>query len=309
MPPAATADAHLLASPAEAPAFTTTDPWRVLRIQGEFVHGFDALADLGPAVTVFGSARTPPGDPEYEAARQTARLLGEAGFTIITGGGPGIMEAANRGAREAGAPSVGLNIELPFEQKVNEFVDRAIEFRYFFVRKTMLVKYSQAFLIFPGGFGTLDELFEALVLIQTGKIADFPVVLYGRAYWSGTGRRGCARRMLADGKIAAADLELLPVVDSPAAGVPAHRQARARRTASPASTPRARWRARSTRPSASRAGRSMARRRLRPGRAGRSGAEPAQHDARYASGDRTADRPRRVHEVAGKRSQAHLPSL
>jgi uncharacterized protein (TIGR00730 family) len=213
--PSPTADSHLLASPTEAPAFTTTDPWRVLRIQGEFVRGFDALADVGPAVTIFGSARTPPGDPEYEAARETARLLGKDGFTIITGGGPGIMEAANRGAREAGAPSVGLNIELPFEQKVNEFVDRSIEFRYFFVRKTMLVKYSQAFLIFPGGYGTLDELFEALVLIQTGKIAEFPVVLYGRAYWSGLVEwlRGT---MLAGGKVAAPDLELIPVVDSPA---------------------------------------------------------------------------------------------
>ena len=215
VPPTATADAHLLASPVDTPSFTTTDPWRVLRIQGEFVRGFDALADVGPAVTIFGSARTPPGSPEYEAARQTARLLGEAGFTVITGGGPGIMEAANRGAREACAPSVGLNIELPFEQKVNEFVDRAIDFRYFFVRKTMLVKYSQAFLIFPGGFGTLDELFEALVLIQTGKIANFPVVLYGRSYWSGLvdWLRGT---MLAGGKIAAADLNLIPIVDSPA---------------------------------------------------------------------------------------------
>jgi uncharacterized protein (TIGR00730 family) len=213
--PAPTADAHLLASPVDKPAFTTTDPWRVLRIQGEFVHGFDALADLGPAVTVFGSARTPAGSAEYEAARATAYLLGRAGLTIITGGGPGIMEAANRGARESGAPSVGLNIELPFEQKVNEFVDRSIDFRYFFVRKTMLVKYSQAFVIFPGGFGTLDELFEALVLIQTGKIANFPVVLYGRAYWSGL-VEWLRATMLAGGKIASPDLELIPVVDSPA---------------------------------------------------------------------------------------------
>ncbi len=212
--PVATADAHLLTAPVDAPTFTATDPWRVLRIQGEFVRGFDALADLGPAVTIFGSARTPPGSSEYEAARATAHKLGKSGFTIITGGGPGIMEAANRGAREAGAPSVGLNIELPFEQKVNEFVDRSIDFRYFFVRKTMLVKYAQAFLIFPGGYGTLDELFEALVLIQTGKIAHFPVVLYGRTYWAGLVEwlRG---RMLAEGKIAAADLDLIPVVDSP----------------------------------------------------------------------------------------------
>ncbi|MCA1663107.1 MAG: TIGR00730 family Rossman fold protein [Myxococcales bacterium] len=214
-PPSATADAHLLTSPVDAPAFTTTDPWRVLRIQGEFVRGFDALADVGPAVTVFGSARTPPGSDEYEAARETARLLGEAGFAVITGGGPGIMEAANRGAREAGALSVGLNIELPFEQKVNEFVDQSIDFRYFFVRKTMLVKYSQAFLIFPGGFGTLDELFEALVLIQTGKIANFPVVLYGRAYWSGL-VEWLRATMLTGGKISPADLQLIPIVDSPA---------------------------------------------------------------------------------------------
>ncbi len=214
VPPTATADAHLLASPVDVPSFTTTDPWRVLRIEGEFVRGFDALADVGPAVTIFGSARTEPGTPEYEAARKTGRLLGESGFTIITGGGPGIMEAANRGAREACAPSVGLNIELPFEQKVNEFVDRAIDFRYFFVRKTMLVKYSQAFLIFPGGFGTLDELFEALVLIQTGKIANFPVVLYGRAYWSGL-VEWLHATMLAGGKIAAADLQLIAIVDTP----------------------------------------------------------------------------------------------
>ena len=215
VPPSATADAHLLASPVDVPSFTTTDPWRVLRIEGEFVRGFDALADVGRAVTIFGSARTPPGSPEYEAARETARLLGKKGFTIITGGGPGIMEAANHGARDAGAPSVGLNIELPFEQEVNEFVDRAIEFRYFFVRKTMLVKYSQAFLIFPGGFGTLDELFEALVLIQTGKIANFPVVLYGRAYWAGL-VDWLRATMLAGGKIAPADLKLMPIVDSPA---------------------------------------------------------------------------------------------
>ena len=211
---APTADSHLLASPSEGPSFTTTDPWRVLRIQGEFVRGFDALADLGPAVTVFGSARTPPGDPEYAAARRTAKLLGEAGFTIITGGGPGIMEAANRGARDAKARSVGLNIELPFEQEVNEFVDLSIEFRYFFVRKTMLVKYSQAFLIFPGGFGTVDEMFEALVLIQTGKIANFPVVLYGADYWRGL-VEWLKRTMLADGKIAEADLRLMPIADSP----------------------------------------------------------------------------------------------
>jgi uncharacterized protein (TIGR00730 family) len=225
-----TADAHLLASPIEAPAFTASDPWRVLRIQSEFVHGFDALAEIGPAVTVFGSARTCPGEPEYEAARRTARLLGDAGYTVITGGGPGIMEAANRGAREAGAPSVGLNIELPFEQKVNEFCDTAIEFRYFFVRKTMLVKYSQAFLIFPGGYGTADEMFEALVLIQTGKIENFPVVLYGRDYWRGLldWLRGT---VLPRGKVAGVDLELIQIADSPeeAARLVLHARERARR--------------------------------------------------------------------------------
>jgi uncharacterized protein (TIGR00730 family) len=214
IPGTETADAHLLAAPDQAPQFRTTDPWRVLRIQGEFVRGFDALADVAAGVTIFGSARTPPDDPEYAAARKTARLLGEKGFTIITGGGPGIMEAANRGARDAGAPSIGLNIELPFEQKVNEFVDQSIEFRYFMVRKTMLVKYAHAFIIFPGGFGTLDELFESVVLIQTGKIENFPVVLYGRKYWSGL-VTWLRETMLAGGKIADADLDLIPIVDSP----------------------------------------------------------------------------------------------
>ncbi|MDB4970387.1 MAG: hypothetical protein JWN44_6076 [Myxococcales bacterium] len=225
-----TADAHLLVAPVDAPAFTTTDPWRVLRIQSEFVHGFDALADIGAAVTIFGSARTGDGHPDYVAARETARLLGEAGYTIITGGGPGIMEAANRGARDAGAPSVGLNIELPFEQKVNPYCDKSIDFRYFFVRKTMLVKYSQAFLIFPGGFGTCDEMFEALVLIQTGKIENFPVVLYGREYWSGL-VEWLQQTVLRDGKIADADLGLLPIADTPAEAVRhvLHPRERARR--------------------------------------------------------------------------------
>jgi uncharacterized protein (TIGR00730 family) len=208
----ATADARLLASP--APLFTATDPWRVLRIQSEFVRGFDALANLGMAVTIFGSARTPPGHDEYEAARATARRLAEAGFAIITGGGPGIMEAANLGAQEGGARSVGLNIELPFEQKVNPYVDLKIEFRYFFVRKTMLVKYSEAFVIFPGGFGTLDELFEAAVLIQTGKIFNFPIVLYGSDYWRGL-VDWLKKRLLTDGKICEADLELIVLADSP----------------------------------------------------------------------------------------------
>ncbi len=202
------------AQPLEAELFTHSDPWRVLRIMGEFVEGFDTLAELGTAVTIFGSARVKRDDPVYAAAVETARLVGEAGFTIITGGGPGIMEAGNRGAQEAGAPSVGLNIELPFEQGVNDFVDTAGEFRYFFVRKTMFVKYAQGFVIFPGGFGTMDELFEALTLIQTGKIKNFPVILFGSAYWGGL-INWLRQTMLAEGKIAPADLDLLIVTDSP----------------------------------------------------------------------------------------------
>jgi len=195
-------------------AFTQSDPWRVLRIMGEFVSGFDALADLGCAVTLFGSARVEEGDPVYEATVETARLLGEAGFSIITGGGPGLMEAGNRGAMAAGARSVGLNIELPFEQHLNPYTDTALEFRYFFVRKMMFVKYACAFVIFPGGFGTLDELMEALVLIQTGKVRNFPVILYGSAYWSGLleWMRG---PMLSEGMIGAHDLDLMILSDSP----------------------------------------------------------------------------------------------
>ena len=213
-----TEDEQFLKSPQEQPpeaqTFTHSDPWRVLRIMGEFVEGFDALAELGPAVTIFGSARVKKDDPIYGAAVETTRLLGEAGFTIITGGGPGIMEAGNRGAQEAGAPSTGLNIELPFEQGVNPYVDTAIEFRYFFVRKTMFVKYAQAFVIFPGGFGTMDELFESLTLIQTGKIKNFPVILFGSSYWKGL-LDWMRTTMLSEGKISPADLDLLMVTDSP----------------------------------------------------------------------------------------------
>jgi uncharacterized protein (TIGR00730 family) len=215
---AATEDEQLLQSPSTGPAkaldFTSTDPWRVFRIMGEFVEGFDALARVGPAVTIFGSARVPPDTPEYEAARETARLLGEAGFSIITGGGPGVMEAANRGARDAGALSIGCNIELPFEQAVNEYVDVAINFRYFFVRKTMFVKYAEAFIIFPGGFGTLDELSEALTLIQTGKIHGFPVVLYGTSYWKGF-LDWIKGTLLGEGKISPDDLDLMILADTP----------------------------------------------------------------------------------------------
>jgi len=195
-------------------AFVETDTWRVLRIMGEFVEGFEALAGLGPAVTLFGSARVRPGDPMHAAAVEVGRLLGEAGFAVITGGGPGIMEAGNKGGREAGARSVGLNVELPFEQHVNPYVDLEVDFSYFFVRKVMLVKYSGAFVIFPGGFGTMDELFEALTLIQTGKVRNFPVVLFGTDYWGGL--LGWMRQaMLGGGKISSADLGLLTLTDSP----------------------------------------------------------------------------------------------
>lgn len=210
-----TADARLFLSPsADRQAFTSTDPWRALRILGEFVEGFDELSDLHSAVTVFGSARVREGDRWYLAARETARRLGEAGFAVITGGGPGVMEAANRGARDAGTLSIGLNIELPHEQHINPYVDREINFRYFFVRKTMFVKYSRAFVVFPGGFGTLDELFESLTLIQTGKVEHFKVVLMSREYWRGL-LDWLRQRVAAEGKIDPADLDLLHLTDDP----------------------------------------------------------------------------------------------
>jgi uncharacterized protein (TIGR00730 family) len=209
-----TEDERLLATPEDRAAFKETDTWRVLRIMGEFVGGFEALAEMGPAVTLFGSARAGEDDPMYRSSVEVGRLLGEAGFGVITGGGPGIMEAGKRGAREAGAESVGLNIELPFEQHVNPYVDVSVDFRYFFVRKTMLVKYAQAFVIFPGGFGTMDELFEALTLIQTGKVRNFPVVLFGSEYWRGLldWLRGS---VITGGKASEADLSLMSVTDSP----------------------------------------------------------------------------------------------
>ena len=181
---ARTEDERLLASSAR-PAFLDSDPWRSLRILAEFVEGFDALAAVGKAVTIFGSARVREDDPYYAKARELAGLLAKEGFAVITGGGPGIMEAANRGCHEAGGLSIGCNIELPHEQSVNAYVDLGVEFRYFFARKTMFVKYADGFAIFPGGFGTLDELFESVTLIQTGKIRHFPVVLIGTEYWAG----------------------------------------------------------------------------------------------------------------------------
>ena len=191
------------------------DAWRIFRIMGEFVQGFEELGDIGRAVSIFGSARVRPEDPAYLACVETARLLGEAGYSIITGGGPGLMEAANKGAREAGAISVGCNIELPFEQRSNDFLDIAIDFRYFFVRKTMFVKYACAFVIFPGGFGTMDELFEALTLIQTKKARDFPLVIFGSEYWRGL-LEWIEQTMAREGKIAAEDLGIMHVTDDPA---------------------------------------------------------------------------------------------
>jgi uncharacterized protein (TIGR00730 family) len=197
----------------ELGAFTHTDFWRVLRIQGEFVHGINALAEVGAAVAIFGSARFGRAHPMYETARRLGKLLAEAGFAVITGGGPGIMEGANRGAQEAGGFSIGCNIELPFEQLCNPYLDLSINFRYFFVRKTMFVKYSDGFVIFPGGFGTLDELFEALTLVQTRKINRFPIILYNSAYWSGL-LDWVVKTQVAEGAVSPEDLNLLIMTDS-----------------------------------------------------------------------------------------------
>ena len=209
-----TEDERFLQREVLEPEFLHTDPWRVFRIMGEFVEGFDTLADMGPAVSIFGSARVSPDDPSYAAAEQTARLLVERGFGVITGGGPGIMEAANKGAAEAGGASVGCNIELPFEQGMNAWVRTAVNFRYFFVRKTMFVKYAEGFIIFPGGFGTMDELFESLTLIQTRKVRNFPVVLVGSDYWGGL-LDWVKNTMMAGGKVSPEDLDLILVTDSP----------------------------------------------------------------------------------------------
>ena len=196
------------------PDWLHDDPWRVLRIQSEFVEGFGALAELGPAITVFGSARSAPGSWEYEAGVQVGRRLVEEGYAVITGGGPGCMEAANKGASEAGGTSVGLGIELPFEQGVNEHVNLGINFRYFFARKTMFVKYAQGFIALPGGYGTLDELFECLTLVQTRTVRRFPIVLVGTSYWGGL-LDWMRDTLAADGKISPTDLELVSVTDDP----------------------------------------------------------------------------------------------
>jgi uncharacterized protein (TIGR00730 family) len=192
--------------------FLETDAWRALRIMGEFVEGFDSLARLGPAVTIFGSARVKPSDPSYKAAEELAAMFAKRGITVITGGGPGVMEAANKGAAEAGGVSVGLGIELPHEQEINKYCTLALNFRYFFVRKTMFVKYAQGFVIFPGGYGTFDELFESLTLVQTGKIDHFPVILWGREYWQPM--VDWLRDPVAqEGMIARGDLEIFRLTD------------------------------------------------------------------------------------------------
>ena len=209
--PRLTADASLLQTEHSAD-WKHTDPWRVLRIQSEFVEGFEALAKVGPAISVFGSARTRPDEPWYQCAQRIVELLVQRGYAVITGGGPGVMEAANRGCHEAGGTSVGLGIELPYEQGMNEYVDLGVNFRYFFARKTMFVKYSDGFVVMPGGMGTLDELFEALTLVQTQKISSFPIVLVDSGYWGGL-LEWLRTTMIERGMISASDPDLLHVVD------------------------------------------------------------------------------------------------
>ena len=215
--PEQTTDQRLLSKGGDAD-WVHGDPWRVMRIQSEFVEGFGALAELGPAMSVFGSARTKPGHPDYELAVEVGRGLVEKGYAVITGGGPGIMEAANKGASEAGGVSVGLGIELPFEQGMNQWVDLGVNFRYFFARKTMFVKYASGFVVLPGGFGTFDELFEALTLVQTHKVTEFSIVLVGSDYWTPMIEwlRG---PVLARGMISEADLDLVRIVDTAAEAV------------------------------------------------------------------------------------------
>ena len=209
--PGETTDQRLLDSRGSAD-WVHTDPWRVMRIQSEFVTGFGALAELGPAVSVFGSARTKPDNPTYELGVRLGRALVDAGFAVITGGGPGAMEAANKGALEAGGTSVGLGIELPFEAGLNEFVDLGVNFRYFFARKTMFVKYASGFIVLPGGFGTLDELFEAVTLVQTQKVTSFPIVLLGSDYWGGL-LAWLRDHAAAVGTVDERDLDLLTLTD------------------------------------------------------------------------------------------------
>ncbi|MCV2393471.1 TIGR00730 family Rossman fold protein [Actinotalea sp. M2MS4P-6] len=215
--PSTTTDQRLLAR-GEGAEWVHSDPWRVMRIQSEFVEGFGALAEVGPAVSVFGSARTPRDTPEYAMGREIGRGLVEAGYAVMTGGGPGIMEAANRGASEAGGLSVGLGIELPHEQSMNAWVDLGVNFRYFFARKTMFVKYAQGFVVLPGGFGTFDELFESVTLVQTQKVTEFPIVLVGSSYWRGL-LDWLSGPVLDAGTISPHDLKLLHVVDDPAEAV------------------------------------------------------------------------------------------
>jgi uncharacterized protein (TIGR00730 family) len=228
--PPATLDEELLGADLESVVSTQSDAARVQRIRREIAQGFRGLAHVGAAVSIFGSARTPEDDPEYALARETARILGEAGFAIITGGGPGTMAAANRGARDAGALSIGLSIDLPFEIGENPYIDLPLLFHYFFVRKVMFVRYASSFVVFPGGFGTIDELFESLTLIQTGKIRHFPVLLIGTSYWSGL-VDWLRERMLGEGKISPSDMTLFEVTDDPqrvlvVVNAAAHRQAR-----------------------------------------------------------------------------------
>lgn len=227
--PQTTSDQNLLARGGGA-EWVHADPWRVMRIQSEFVEGFGALAEIGPAVSVFGSARTTPDHPDYALGVEIGRGLVDAGYAVITGGGPGIMEAANRGAAEAGGLSIGLGIELPFEQGMNPWVDLGVNFRYFFARKTMFVKYAQGFVVLPGGFGTFDELFEALTLVQTHKVTEFPIVLVGRSYWQGLldWLRG---PVLERGTINEKDIDLVQLVDDPVEAVSIVRERDAQRRA------------------------------------------------------------------------------
>jgi uncharacterized protein (TIGR00730 family) len=232
-----TLDEELIGAEEEALLSTLTDAARIERIREELEEGFRALAHVGAAASFFGSARTSPDDPEYALARETARMIGDEGMAVITGGGPGVMEAANRGARDAGALSIGLGIELPFEQALNGHLDIALEFHYFFARKIMFVRYASGFVVFPGGFGTLDELFESLTLIQTGKVRNFPVVLVGTDYWCDL-FAWLRDRVLGEGKISPHDMDLVTVTDDPAEVrerlmSAAHRQARASRRSVP----------------------------------------------------------------------------